>query len=294
MLEMNFMHWTYAGARRRGSGRGPRAVVHRRLRRRQALRARRRRGAVAAARRAHGHAGVGRRGDLPGPAVARPEHGRPQDLHGRLAGARGRCRTCTAAAQDHRIPFAPINTMRADVRERAPARTPVLRDVRSAGHRPLTVPGAPSQYSTHAVVAAPPGAPARRAHRRRSPASRGGAAPRSSPRRAGGPAGTARSKGIRVLDFTAGVGRAVLHPEPGPPRRRGDPRRDDGAHAVRHPRHPALRRRRARARPRRLLQPVQPGQAQHPPQPAPARGGGAGATSWSRTATSSPTTSPPA
>ena len=124
-----------------------------------------------------------------------------------------------------------------------------------------------------------------RSRRRRPPARRG-----ADGRHAGRPA-AGRHPGARLH---RGLGRPVLHAEPGAPRRRGDPHRDDGADAVRHPADAAVRRRRARARACRLLQPVQPGQAQHPARPAQAGGGRSSPTTWSRTATSSPTTSPPA
>ena len=68
------------------------------------------------------------------------------------------------------------------------------------------------------------------------------------------------------------MGRPVLHPDPRAPGRRSDPDREHFA-AVRHADDSAVRRQPARTQPRRLLQPVQPGQAQHPAGPAKARSG---------------------
>ena len=175
-------------------------------------------------------------------------------------------------AQAHRIPFAPINSMRQMYDNEhfcEPASSSSTSTSRASG--------ACSCRARRRSTARSSG---RCGDRRRASGStrRGGRAgpvgrpaPHRRPYRRGRHARAARPlEGIRVLDFTAGLGRPVLHPEPGPPRRRGDPRRDDGAHAVRHPADPAVRRRRARTRSRRLLQPVQPGQAQHPARPAPA------------------------
>ena len=97
MLEMNLMHWTYAG--RETSRLGSRALgpwfiadcldgkifaVHGRG------------GAVAASRRAHGQPRVGRRGDLRGPTASRAEPGCPASCSWTTGSARGRWTSSTA------------------------------------------------------------------------------------------------------------------------------------------------------------------------------------------------------
>ena len=72
--------------------------------------------------------------------------------------------------------------------------------------------------------------------------------------------------------FHLGVGGTVLHSDPRAPRRRSHPDREHAA-AVCHAADSAVRRQPARTQPRRLLQPVQPGQAQHPAGSAEARSG---------------------
>ena len=147
MLEMNFMHWTYAG--RETSRLGSRALGPWFLADcadGKIFVARGRRGAVAAPGRVDGQSRMGERGDLPGPRVARPEHGRAQGADDRLDLSSGRSTTCTEAAQEARIPFAPVNTMQQMYESEHLRERKFFVPFDQPGIGTLTLPGAPSQY----------------------------------------------------------------------------------------------------------------------------------------------------
>ena len=136
-------------------------------------------------------------------------------------------------AQEHRIPFAPVR------------RCEQMYDERATSDR-----GSSSSPSTSRVSdgCGLPGAPFAVQHDRRGRCADPRRASESTPRKAARELLRARAspstdseigtrprlplEGVRVLDFTAGLGGPVLHAEPGPPRRRGHPHRDDGAAAV--------------------------------------------------------------
>jgi len=141
MLEMNFMHWTYAGREtsRRARARRP---VFPPIARMENLRPR------------SGRASVAKPGQANGPRVASEETSRRMSRRRTWtrSGADERVDFAVEshdlykAAQEARIPFAPVNTNAADVRKRSLQERKYFVEFDQPGMSKLKLPGAPSQY----------------------------------------------------------------------------------------------------------------------------------------------------
>ena len=187
---------------------------------------------MAAVRRDHGQPGVGRAGALREPARARRQLRRAAGASCRSGAASSRSQELYEAAQQRRVPFAPVSTM-GDLLD-----SPHLR--RAASSRRSTTPQAGAVTMPGRAVPAVARRRGRCGARRRGS---GSTPPRCSPRSASTPR-RCIARGRRAMSrrraarrhprrrLHLGVGRAVLHAPARAPRRRGDPRRERDAHSA--------------------------------------------------------------
>jgi hypothetical protein len=217
---------------------------------------------VAAPGRSHGQPRVGEGRDLQGPRGARAEHGRSKGADervdrrmegaGTLSRGAGEPHSLRAGADDG-----------ADPRQPATSSEEFLRCLRATGCRTAEASRPPFAVRQDDLGASPPRAALGRAHAESSreflPA------PRESldqleNRNATAPA----ARRCASARLHGSLGGTVRHADPRTPRRRDPAHRVDGAAAVLDPSAAAVRRRPAGNRPGRLLQPVQPGEEEHP------------------------------
>ena len=230
MLEMNFMHWTYAGretSRLGARALGPWFIADCADGKIFALAVEE--DAVAAARRARWARPTGRRRRSSRTGLAR---GQNMDVLKVLMddwlGA-WKVNDLYRTAQGHRIPFAPVNTMRQMYDSEHLRDRQFFVPFDQPGIGTLHLPGRAVEVQPHRRGRCADRRPASASTLTTSLAGRGPARAQPSRLDSAGPVRHSTPRRRPCPRLHRRVGRPVLHPEPRPPRRRGHPRRDDGA-----------------------------------------------------------------
>src|SRR5262245_21502815 len=165
------------------------------------------------------------------------------------------------AAQENRIPFAPVQTMEQIYENEQLRLRSFFVPFEQPGVGRLRLPGRPSQYGKTTWALRRPALGRARAESGRESLP----APRESLDQLENRNSTApAARRCASARLHGSLGGTVWHADPRTPRRRDPAHRVDGAAAVLDPSAAAVRRRPAGNRPGPLLQPVQPGAEEHP------------------------------